>query len=92
MAVRWLLLPSCLLLLAAAALCCTRTARVRGCAGSSNARSVLQVLSNGLVPSGLAVVYGIVAGCVDVPLGPSLQLELWRAKLLTLLAGAYLGW
>ena len=51
-----------------------------------------QVLCSGLVPTALAVSYGIVAGCVDVPLGPSQQLEMWRAKLLTLLAGAYLGW
>lgn len=51
-----------------------------------------QVLCNGLVPTGVAVAYGLVAGCVDVPLGPSAQLEVWRAKVLTLLAGAYLGW
>lgn len=53
---------------------------------------MLQVLCNGFVPTCLAVAYGIVAGCVDVPLGPSPQLEAWRAKLLTALAGAFLGW
>ncbi|KAG2428662.1 hypothetical protein HXX76_011367 [Chlamydomonas incerta] len=35
-------------------------------------RSWVQVLCNGLVPTVLAVVYGVLAGCVDLPLGPPL--------------------
>ncbi|GLC41178.1 hypothetical protein PLESTB_001529800 [Pleodorina starrii] len=33
-------------------------------------RTWVQVFCNGLVPTILAVVYGILAGCVDLPLGP----------------------
>ncbi len=40
----------------------------------------------------LAVAYGILVGCVDVPLGPSLHVEAWRAKLATMLGGAFLGY
>ncbi|KXZ46526.1 hypothetical protein GPECTOR_43g963 [Gonium pectorale] len=33
-------------------------------------RTWIQVLCNGLVPTVLAIAYGILAGCVDLPLGP----------------------
>ncbi|GFR42542.1 hypothetical protein Agub_g3449 [Astrephomene gubernaculifera] len=36
-------------------------------------RDWVQVLCNGLVPTVLAVVYGILAGCVDLPLGPPIS-------------------
>lgn len=52
----------------------------------------LQVACNGLVPTVIAVVYGVFVGCVDVPLGPSTQVEAWRARLTTALAGAFLGY
>jgi hypothetical protein len=32
---------------------------------------VLQVLCNGGVPTLIALTYGILVGCMDVPLGPS---------------------
>lgn len=51
-----------------------------------------QVFCNGLVPTVLAVAYGVLAGCVDVPLGPSPQVEAWRAQLITALAGGFLGY
>eukprot|EP00197_Chlamydomonas_leiostraca_P005564 CAMPEP_0202868094 /NCGR_PEP_ID=MMETSP1391-20130828/10182_1 /ASSEMBLY_ACC=CAM_ASM_000867 /TAXON_ID=1034604 /ORGANISM="Chlamydomonas leiostraca, Strain SAG 11-49" /LENGTH=519 /DNA_ID=CAMNT_0049548209 /DNA_START=350 /DNA_END=1909 /DNA_ORIENTATION=+ len=55
-------------------------------------RDWVQVFCNGLVPTILAVSYGVLAGCVDVPLGPSAQLEPWRARLATALAGAFMGY
>jgi len=67
-------------------------AKLDDSAKSGGQRDWKQVLCNGLVPTCVAVAYGLVAGCVDVPLGPSAQLEVWRAKVLTLLGGAYLGW
>ncbi|KAL6755659.1 integral membrane protein DUF92-domain-containing protein [Haematococcus lacustris] len=51
-----------------------------------------QVLCNGLVPTCLAVAYGVLAGCVDVPLGGLAHLEPWRCQLATLLGGAFLGY
>ncbi|EFJ52536.1 hypothetical protein VOLCADRAFT_44503, partial [Volvox carteri f. nagariensis] len=61
-------------------------------------RTWVQVLCNGLVPTILAVVYGILAGCVDLPLGPAVAaasgpaLEPWRAAALTGLMGGFLGY
>lgn len=58
-------------------------------------RNWLQVLANGGLPTLLAVSYGVLCGCVDVPLGASIQstcIELGRSKLLTLLSGAFLGY
>eukprot|EP00798_Chlamydomonas_sp_ICE-L_P011205 gene11205-18824_t len=55
-------------------------------------RDWLQVACNGLVPTLLAITYGVLVGCVDVPLGPSLSVELWRSELVTALMGAYLGY
>ncbi len=45
-----------------------------------------------LVPSVLAVAYGTMAGCLDLPLGVLPGVETWRADLLTLLQGGMLGW
>ena len=53
---------------------------------------VSQVACNGLVPTGLAIAYGVLAGCVDMPLGPSPAVELWRSKLTTALMGGFLGY
>ncbi|KAG2501334.1 hypothetical protein HYH03_001125 [Edaphochlamys debaryana] len=62
-------------------------------------RTWVQVLCNGLVPTILAVAYGILAGCVDLPLGPpaasataAAALEPWRAAWLTALMGGFLGY
>lgn len=60
----------------------------------------LQVLCNGGVPLALAVWYGFLAGCVDLPLGPlssagagvGVVVEAWRAQMLTASMGAYLGY
>jgi uncharacterized membrane protein len=52
----------------------------------------LQVLCNGGIPTLIALGYGILVGCIDVPLGPSPHSEVWRAKLATLLEGAFLGY
>lgn len=49
-----------------------------------------QVFCNALVPTILAIVYGVLAGCVDVPLGPLPSLEPWRAKAVTALMGGFL--
>jgi hypothetical protein len=49
-----------------------------------------QVLCNALVPAVLAVVYGVLVGCVDVPLGPLPNLEVWRCEALTAIMGGYL--
>lgn len=51
-----------------------------------------QVFCNGAIPTAIAIAYGVLVGCVDVPMGPSPQMELWRAKLATLLGGAFLGY
>ncbi len=51
-----------------------------------------QVACNGAVPTLLAVAYGVLVGCVDVPFGPSPAMEAWRAKAATLLGGAFLGY
>ncbi len=52
-----------------------------------------QVCCNALVPSLLSIAYGVLAGCVDVPLGPSSpSLEPLRADLITLIMGAFLGY
>lgn len=55
-------------------------------------RDWIQVLCNALVPTALAITYGVLAGCVDVPLGPLPSLEAWRAKAVTALMGGFLGY
>ncbi|GAX83602.1 hypothetical protein CEUSTIGMA_g11027.t1 [Chlamydomonas eustigma] len=55
-------------------------------------RDWIQVLCNALVPAVLAVVYGVLVGCVDVPLGPLPNLEVWRCEALTAIMGGYLGY
>ncbi|KAJ9520491.1 hypothetical protein QJQ45_000239 [Haematococcus lacustris] len=60
--------------------------------GGQTRLSRKQVLCNGLVPTCLAVAYGVLAGCVDVPLGGLAHLEPWRCQLATLLGGAFLGY
>jgi uncharacterized protein (TIGR00297 family) len=50
------------------------------------------VLCNAAVPSLLSLAYGGLAGCVDVPLGPSPSLEPWRADLVTTIMGGFLGY
>lgn len=52
----------------------------------------LQVLCNSAVPTVLAVAYGALAGCLDLPLGALPGIEAWRADLLTLLMGGFLGY
>eukprot|EP00879_Flechtneria_rotunda_P016238 GHRR01016989.1.p1 GENE.GHRR01016989.1~~GHRR01016989.1.p1 ORF type:complete len:246 (+),score=57.46 GHRR01016989.1:54-740(+) len=52
----------------------------------------LQVLCITAIPTILAVAFGAMAGCLDVPLGAVPAVETWRADLLTLLQGAVLGW
>jgi uncharacterized membrane protein len=61
-------------------------------AKSGGQRDWRQVLCNAGIPTMLAVAYGVLAGCVDVPLGPLPQVDAWRAQLMTLLAGAFLGY
>ncbi len=51
-----------------------------------------QVLSNAGVPTLLAMGYGAMAGCLDLPLGPLPTVEAWRADILTLLMGGFLGY
>lgn len=51
-----------------------------------------EVLSIAAVPTVLAVAYGAMAGCLDLPLGTLPAVETWRADLLTLFQGAVLGW
>lgn len=62
-------------------------------------RTWVQVLCNSLVPTVLAIIYGVLAGCVDLPLGPPPSgapgaggLEPWRAATLTGLMGGFLGY
>jgi len=50
------------------------------------------VLCNSGVPTLLAVGYGALAGCLDLPLGALTGIEPWRADLLTLLMGGFLGY
>jgi hypothetical protein len=54
----------------------------------------LQVAGIAVIPTILAIAYGAMAGCLDLPLGslPNVNVETWRADLLTLLQGAVLGW
>jgi uncharacterized membrane protein len=52
----------------------------------------LQVLCNGGVPTVLAIAYGAMAGCLDLPLGTLPAVEAWRADILTLLMGGFLGY
>lgn len=52
----------------------------------------LQVLCNSAVPTMLCVAYGAMAGCVDLPLGAVPSIEPWRADILTLLMGGFLGY
>lgn len=47
-------------------------------------------MCNGLVPTLLAVSYGVLAGCADVPLGLNLSVEVWRAQGVTALMGGFL--
>jgi uncharacterized membrane protein len=61
-------------------------------AKSGGQRDWRQVLCNAGIPTMLAIAYGVLAGCVDVPLGPLPQVDAWRAQLMTLLAGAFLGY
>jgi uncharacterized protein (TIGR00297 family) len=51
-----------------------------------------QVLCNSGVPTLLAIGYGALAGCLDLPLGALNTIEPWRADLLTLLLGGFLGY
>lgn len=55
---------------------------------------MLQVVCNGAVPTLLAVAYGALAGCLDLPLGSPVlaTVEAWRADILTLLMGGFLGY
>jgi hypothetical protein len=55
-------------------------------------RSCLQVAGVAAIPTILAIAYGAMAGCLDLPLGSLPSVETWRADLLTLLQGAVLGW
>lgn len=55
-------------------------------------RNYIQVFCNGLVPTVLAVTYGVLAGCVDLPLGLAPTIEPWRAQVLTALMGGFLGY
>lgn len=52
----------------------------------------LQVFCNSLLPTILAVAYGILAGCVDLPLGLAPTVEPWRAQALTGIMGGFLGY
>lgn len=51
-----------------------------------------QVAGVAAIPTILAIAYGAMAGCLDLPLGSLPNVETWRADLLTLLQGAVLGW
>ncbi|GBF93213.1 hypothetical protein Rsub_05945 [Raphidocelis subcapitata] len=51
-----------------------------------------QVLCNSGVPTLLAIGYGALAGCLDLPLGSLPGIEAWRADLITLLMGGFLGY
>lgn len=51
-----------------------------------------QVLCNAGVPTLLAIAYGAMAGCLDLPLGPLPAVEAWRSDVLTLLLGSFLGY
>lgn len=51
-----------------------------------------QVLCNSGVPTIMAIAYGALAGCLDLPLGALPGIEPWRADLLTLLMGGFLGY
>ncbi|KAI8472982.1 MAG: integral membrane protein DUF92-domain-containing protein [Monoraphidium minutum] len=51
-----------------------------------------QVLCNSGVPTLLAIGYGALAGCLDLPLGALPGIEAWRADVLTLLMGGFLGY
>jgi hypothetical protein len=53
---------------------------------------VQQVAGVAAIPTILAIAYGAMAGCLDLPLGTLPNVETWRADLLTLLQGAVLGW
>eukprot|EP00195_Chlamydomonas_chlamydogama_P001436 CAMPEP_0202920566 /NCGR_PEP_ID=MMETSP1392-20130828/76920_1 /ASSEMBLY_ACC=CAM_ASM_000868 /TAXON_ID=225041 /ORGANISM="Chlamydomonas chlamydogama, Strain SAG 11-48b" /LENGTH=573 /DNA_ID=CAMNT_0049614069 /DNA_START=234 /DNA_END=1955 /DNA_ORIENTATION=+ len=55
-------------------------------------RNWVQVFCNGGIPTILAIVYGVLAGCVDVPLGNLPTLEPWRSQLTTLIMGGFLGY
>lgn len=55
-------------------------------------RDWLQVFCNGLVPTILSIAYGILVGCVDLPMGPLPSLEPARADLVTLFMGSFLGY
>ncbi|MEW5311050.1 MAG: hypothetical protein WDW38_002796 [Sanguina aurantia] len=55
-------------------------------------RDWVQVMCNGLVPTLLSISYGVLAGCVDVPLGLNPSMELWKAQGVTALMGAFLGY
>lgn len=59
---------------------------------SGGQRDWIQVFCNALVPTLIAIAYGALAGCVDVPLGPSPHLDPLRADIITLLMGAFLGY
>ena len=55
-------------------------------------RDWVQVFCNGFIPMVLAVAYGFMAGCVDVPLGALPNVESWRADIITLIMGAFMGY
>lgn len=55
-------------------------------------RDWLEVAGVAAIPTILAIAYGAMAGCLDLPLGSLPAVETWRADLLTLLQGAVLGW
>jgi uncharacterized membrane protein len=70
-------------------------------AASAGRRDWKQVLCNGGVPTALAVAYGALAGCADLPLNPAasavaaaqpLLLDAWRSHALTALLGGFLGY
>lgn len=47
-------------------------------------------MCNGLIPTLLSISYGVLAGCVDVPLGLNPSMEHWKAQGMTALMGAFL--
>lgn len=65
----------------------SRASLTLSCAGLPS-----QVAGVAAIPTILAIAYGAMAGCLDLPLGSLPNVETWRADLLTLLQGAVLGW
>jgi len=88
---------------AAAASFSSSSASTAALPAAAGRRDWKQVLCNGGVPTVLAVAYGALAGCVDLPLNPGQAaaaaaaagaplLEPWRSRALTALLGGFLGY